>query len=55
MPPDFLRLIHFGHTYRTLLEFLYGIGIRIDEAMAQNLEDVDPVLCYLAVRDLALT
>jgi len=40
------RLLPLGslrpHTYRTLLGLLYSTGIRIGEAMALNLEDVQP-------------
>ena len=37
-PPSSLR----PHTYRTLLGLVYSTGIRIGEAMALNLQDVDP-------------
>jgi site-specific recombinase XerD len=37
-PPGSLR----PHTYRTLLGLLYSTGIRIGEAMALNLQDVQP-------------
>jgi site-specific recombinase XerD len=37
-PPGSLR----PHTYRTLLGLVYSTGIRIGEAMALNMQDVDP-------------
>ena len=49
------RLLPLGslrpHTYRTLLGLLYSNGIRIGEAMALNLEDVQPSTQWLYIAE----
>ena len=49
------RLLPLGalrpHTYRTLLGLLYSTGIRIGEAMALNLEDVQPSTQWLYIAE----